>query len=93
MSNKNLEGHAARCIQLLKEFNFISEQFQGRKHNTVDAFPLQPRGEVYTHCHKVEVNADVKQVRAIAPVAAAGWDPAALRREQPNDQNIGPILE
>jgi hypothetical protein len=26
-------------------------------------------------------------------VAAAGWDPAALRREQLNDQDIGSILE
>jgi hypothetical protein len=25
---------------------------------------------------------DAKQIRSIAPVAAAGWDPAALRREQ-----------
>jgi hypothetical protein len=38
------------------------------------------------------VRADVKQVRAIAVVDAASWDPAALRREL-NDRDIGPILE
>jgi hypothetical protein len=35
----------------------------------------------------------VKQVRSIAVVAAVGWDPAALRAEQLNDQDIGPILK
>jgi hypothetical protein len=37
--------------------------------------------------------ADVKQVRAVATVAAADWDLAALRREQVNEQDIVPILE
>jgi hypothetical protein len=35
----------------------------------------------------------VKQARAIETVAVAGWDPAALRREQLNYQGIGLILE
>jgi hypothetical protein len=39
------------------------------------------------------VRADVKQVRAIAAIAAAGWDPVALRTEQLNDLDIGPILQ
>jgi hypothetical protein len=26
-------------------------------------------------------------------VSAAGWDPATLRKEQLNDQDVGPILE
>jgi hypothetical protein len=34
-----------------------------------------------------------KQVWAVVDLAAAGWDPAALRRGELNDQNIGPILE
>jgi hypothetical protein len=42
--------------------------------------------EECTYCLKVEARADVKQVRAIAAGGAAGWDPAALRREQLNDQ-------
>jgi hypothetical protein len=37
--------------------------------------------------------ADIEQVQAIPAVEAADWDPAALRTEQLNDQNIGPILE
>jgi hypothetical protein len=45
------------------------------------------------HCHKVEARADVKQVRAIAAVAAAGWDPMAQRTEQLNDPDIGSILQ
>lgn len=44
------------------------------------------------HCHKVEAQADVKQVRAVTIVAASGCVPAALRTEQLNDQGIGPIL-
>jgi hypothetical protein len=48
--------------------------------------------EECTSCHKVEARADVKQVRAIAAVAAAGWDPAALRKEQLTDPDIGPVI-
>jgi hypothetical protein len=46
-----------------------------------------------THCHKVKAWADIEQVQAVAAVAAARWDPAALRREQLNNQDIGPVLE
>jgi hypothetical protein len=46
-----------------------------------------------TRCHKVEAWADVKHVRAILAIAAAGRDPAALRIEQLNDPSTGPILE
>jgi hypothetical protein len=51
-----------------------------------------PCREECIHYYKDEVREDFKQVRAIAAVAAAGWDPTALRREL-NDQDIGPILE
>jgi hypothetical protein len=36
---------------------------------------------------------DIKQVRAIAIMAAPGWDPATLRTEQLNDADIGSILQ
>jgi hypothetical protein len=45
-----------------------------------------------THCHKGQSWADVKQVRAIASVAAVSWDPPALQMEL-NDHDIGPRLE
>lgn len=35
----------------------------------------------------------MKQVRAIAVVAADGRDPVAIRRDLLNDQEMGPILE
>jgi hypothetical protein len=41
----------------------------------------------------VEARAYVKKIRATAVVAGAGWDPVALRTEQLNDANIGPILQ
>jgi hypothetical protein len=45
------------------------------------------------HVFQVEALADVKQVRAIAAVSPAAWDPSALRTEQLNNEDIGPILE
>jgi hypothetical protein len=45
------------------------------------------------HCHKVGARVDVKQVRSIAAVAAASWDPSALGMEQLNDPDIGSILQ
>jgi hypothetical protein len=53
--------------------------------------PMLQRG-VYD-CHRVEARAHVKQVRTIAAVAAARWDPAVLRTEQLNNPEIGPILQ
>jgi hypothetical protein len=81
---KNLEGQTVRCIHRLQEYNFTSEQHQGRKHNNANAFLRRPCQEECIDCHKVETRADIKQVQAIAAIAAAGWDPAALRSEQLN---------
>jgi hypothetical protein len=93
MSFKNLEGQTARWIQRLQEYNFKSEHRQGWKHNNADALSRQPCQEECTHCHKVEAWAYIKHIRAIAAVAAPGWDPATLRMEQLNDPDIGPILQ
>jgi hypothetical protein len=90
MSFKNLEGQAARLIQRFQENNFTSEHRQGRKHNNADALSRRPCQE---ECHKVEARADIKQVRAIVPVAAPCRGPATLRTEQLNDPDIGPILQ
>jgi hypothetical protein len=38
--------------------------------------------------NKVEAQADIRQVKAIAAVTSASWNAAALRREQLNSQNI-----
>jgi hypothetical protein len=46
-----------------------------------------------THCHKVELRADIKHVGAISALPAAEWDPLVLRTEQVNDTDIGPILQ
>jgi hypothetical protein len=92
MSFKNLEGQTARWIQRLQEYNFTYEHRQSQKHNNADGLLRRPCREEYAHCHEVEARADVEQVHAIAVVAAAGQDSAALRREL-NDQDIGPILE
>jgi hypothetical protein len=56
-------------------------------HNNADALSRRPCQEECTHCHKVEARVDVKLA-----VAAAGWDPAALRTEL-NYPDIRPILE
>jgi hypothetical protein len=93
MSFKNLEGQTARWIQRLQEYNFSSEHRQGRKHNNADALSRRPCQENCSHCHKVEDRAEIKQIRAITTVAAAGWDPTALRTEQLDDPDIGPILQ
>jgi hypothetical protein len=82
-----------RHIQRLQEYNFTSEHRQGRKHNNADDLSRRPCQEECTHCHKVESRAYVKQIRAITIVAGAGWDPVALRMEQLNDPDIGPILQ
>jgi hypothetical protein len=81
MSFRNLEAQTERGIQRLQEYNYISEHRQGRKHNNADALSRRSCEEECTHCHKVETRADVKQVRAIAALHAAGWGPVALKKE------------
>jgi hypothetical protein len=65
-------------IHCLQEFSFTSEHCQGRKHNNAGALSQRPRQEGCAHCHKVEAWTDIKQVQAIAAVAAAGSDPTVL---------------
>jgi hypothetical protein len=93
MSFRNLEGQTTCWIQRLQEYNFTSEYPQGRKHNNADAPSRRPCQEECMHCQKVETQADVKQVRAIAALPTDGWDSVMLRTEQLNDPDIGPILE
>jgi hypothetical protein len=52
------------------------------KNKNAVALLRRPHREECYHCHKVE-----------AAVASAGWDPAALRTEQLNDQDIGPSAQ
>jgi hypothetical protein len=92
MNFKNLEGQTARWVQRLQEYNFTSKHREGRKHKNADALSRWPCQEECTHCHKVEVRADIKQIRAISTLPAADWDPLVLRTEQLNDTDIGRIL-
>jgi hypothetical protein len=62
-------------------------------HDSADALSRRPCQEECNRCQKVEAREDIKQVRAIAAVAAVGWDPAALSTEQLNDPDIGCILQ
>jgi hypothetical protein len=92
-SFKNLEGQATHQIQHLQEYKFTYKNHQGQKHNNADALIWRPYREECIHSHKVYAWADVKQVQGIVAVATVGWDPATLRREQLNNQDIWPILE
>ncbi|PNF33868.1 hypothetical protein B7P43_G07231 [Cryptotermes secundus] len=92
MSFRKLEGQTARWIQRVQEYNFTSAHCQGRKHSNADALSRRPCQEKCAHCHKVETRTEVKQIRAIGTLPAAGWDPVTLREEQLEDTDIGPIL-
>jgi hypothetical protein len=51
------------------------------ENNNTDVFLWQSSQEGCTHCQNVEAQADVKQVQANVAVAAAGLDPATLRKK------------
>jgi hypothetical protein len=93
MSFRNHEEQTAQWILRLQEYNFTSKHHQDWKHNNADALLRRPCQVECTHCYKVQVRADIKEVQAIVAVAAASWVPAALRSEQLNDPDTGPILE
>jgi hypothetical protein len=52
-----------------------------------------PCQEVRTHCHNVELRAELKQLRAISALLASDWDPLVLIKEQITDRDIGSILQ
>jgi hypothetical protein len=57
-----------------------------------DALSRRPCQEECTHCHKIELYADIKQIRATSTLPAADWDLLVLKTEHPNDTDIRPIL-
>jgi hypothetical protein len=76
MSFKNLEGQTAHWIQRLQEYTI-------KVANTTPPMPFRDdHAKECTHRHKVESQADIKQVQATAAVAAAGWNPVAMRTER-----------
>jgi hypothetical protein len=69
MNFRSLEKQTARWIQRLEECELICDHREGRNNNS-DALSRRPCREEYKHCQKVEARPDVKQVRAIAAIAA-----------------------
>jgi hypothetical protein len=89
---KGLERQTASWIQRPQEYEFTCDHREGRKYKNSYAFSRRPCREERKHCQKVEAWEEVKQVRAIAAVAADGLDPAVIR-DQLEDHDVGPILE
>jgi hypothetical protein len=81
-----LRARVLRWIQRLQEQNYTSPHRQGRKHNNSDALPQQPCREECKHYQKFEARAEVKQVRALAAVAAG-------RMDQLKEHDMEPILQ
>jgi hypothetical protein len=82
MSFKNLEGQTAGRVQRLQEYNFTFEHGKARKHKNADALSRRCCQEERTHCHKVELRADLRVVGALSALTTADWDPLILRKEQ-----------
>jgi hypothetical protein len=82
------------CLVYLDDVILIGRTFQEHILNLRKVFERfrEARLKLNAHCQKVETRAGVKQIRAIAALPAVGWDPVALRSEQPNDPDIEPIL-
>jgi hypothetical protein len=87
MSFKNLEGQMARWFSAYKSTTSLLSIVKAENTTMPVAFcnNYAKRG--------VPTATKSRQVQAIAAVAAAGWEPTALRTEQLNDQDIVPILE
>lgn len=79
MTNSPVDSSSSR-IQL----HFLS---------SANALSRKPCREEYTHCQKVDVLAEVRKVRGVAAIATDHWDPAVLRMDHLNDQDMGPILQ
>jgi hypothetical protein len=53
-----------------------SARIQLHFHSNVNALSQKPCQEECTHCQKVDVLAEVKQVQGVAAIATDHWDPA-----------------
>jgi hypothetical protein len=62
MSFKNLGGQTTCWISIYKNMISLLNTIQVKNTNNVDALSQQPCQEECSHCHKVEVQADIKLV-------------------------------
>jgi hypothetical protein len=91
LSFRNLEGQTAGMVQLLQEYNFMSEHRQGIRHINADALSRRPCPEECAHCQKLE-RPDGQRERVVAAAPVDGWDPEALRKNQLADNDLGRLM-
>ncbi|MBJ5594240.1 hypothetical protein JGG70_24020, partial [Salmonella enterica subsp. enterica serovar Typhimurium] len=100
MSFRNPEGHTARWIQRLQEYHFTTEHRSGCSHRNADALSRRPCAADCKSCSHAEVKfcpmPALEACQANAKITSEEqtdpWSPSALRCEQLEDRDIGPIL-
>lgn len=88
---KNPEGQVARWIELLQEFDFVTEHRSGRTHGNADALSRRPCPEDCKHCARQETK-EVVPVRMLRTDLSDEWK-ETLQQAQQNDSDIKPIFE
>lgn len=88
---KNPEGQVARWIELLQEFDFVTEHRSGRAHGNADALSRRPCPEDCKHCNRQEAK-EVVPVRMLRTDLSNEWK-ETLQHAQQNDADIKPIFD
>jgi hypothetical protein len=92
MNMKKFEGQIARWERTYKNATLLPNIVKAGNKNA-DTLSRRNCHEECTNCHKVDIRADIKQIRSISTLPAADWDPQVLRTERLYDQDIGPFLQ
>lgn len=83
------EGQTARWIERLQSYNFRIEHRKGAAHGNADALSRRP---CPLECRQCAGHEGKECVQAIVMEVPAEWSDAAVRKDQLEDADIGPVL-
>ncbi|GFX74678.1 retrovirus-related Pol polyprotein from transposon 412 [Trichonephila clavipes] len=92
------QGQVARWIQRLQEYDVEIRHRKGSTHENADALSRRPCPESCKYCSRIEkkfgvIDSIVHQVTTPSTSALNPWSDESIRKDQPADPEIKPILE
>jgi hypothetical protein len=93
MGFENLKGHTSHWIQRLQEYNFSSEHCLGQKHNGANALFMSAMLRMLYPLPQSWSPGRCQTGTSYCNCSHSQLEPATLRTERLNDQDLGPILE
>ena len=89
---KNPEGQVARWIEQIQAYDCEIQHRRGRVHGNADALSRRPCKPDCRHCVRMEEQQVLADVRRVSVEPQPGWSDEELRKDQQEDDEVGPVL-